>query len=108
MRCTTAQDVLSQVLDCGLGEYYDFRVEVAVAIIVVALFVIGSLIPRIDRQPWQGDFELFVDRNQPIKAMYRIWSTWRLERTNAHKRALTQHFQVLQGGARKYQIRKHP
>ena len=79
--------------------------EFAVAIIVVALIVLGSQIPRIDRLPWQGNFVLFGEKKQSLKVVYRIWATWRLERPNLSKPVLTQHFAVLKGDAPKYQIR---
>jgi hypothetical protein len=77
-----------------------FCVQLLIALVVVALFVLGSMIHRVDRLPWQGDFVTFSgDNRQSIKVTYRIWATWRLERLNFKKRVLTQHFEVLQGGA---------
>jgi hypothetical protein len=43
---------------------------------------------------------------EDIKIIYRIWATWRLERMTPHTDALTQHFQVLEGGAPSYQTRR--
>jgi hypothetical protein len=88
-----------------MGEHYDSGVEFAIAV-VVALIVLGSQVPRIDRLPWQGGFVLFGEKKQPLKVVYRIWATWRLERLNLSERVLTQHFEVLKG-APQYQFRNN-
>jgi len=72
-------------------------VQLQITFLVVALFALGTMIPRIDQRPWQGGFELFADSKQPIKVIYRIWATWRLERLNLKKRVLTQHFEAPEG-----------
>jgi hypothetical protein len=76
------------------GGEYDFLVQVQITLLVVALFALGTMIPRIDQRPWQGDFLLITDSKQPIKMVSRIWASWRIERLNLKKRVLTQHFDV--------------
>ena len=79
--------------------------QVQITFLIVALFALGTMIPRIDQRPWQGGFVLFADSQQPIKVIYRIWATWRLERTN-HHRVLAQHFQVLRGNSPRRQTKR--
>ena len=74
--------------------------------VIVALFAVGMLTPRADTRPWQGGFVLFTDPRESIKIIYRIWATWSVERLNHNKNVLTQHFEVFQGSAPQYQIRK--
>jgi hypothetical protein len=85
-----------------------FKVELAFIIVIVALFVVGSLVPRIDMRPWQGGFVLFADTKEAIKVIYRIWATWRIELLNHKREVLTQHFEVFKGDAPHYQFRKMP
>ena len=92
-----------KALVTGNPQEYNLAVELAVALFVISLFIVGSLLPRKDLQPFQGGFVLFPDKKQPIKIIYRIWATWRV---NFHTHALTQHFQVLKGNTRQYEIRK--
>jgi hypothetical protein len=83
-----------------------FTVVLGVIVLIAALFVLGALLPRIERRPWQGGFVLFADTKEAIKIIYRIWATWRIERLNHNKDVLTQHFEVFKGDAPHYQMRK--
>lgn len=80
--------------------------ELAIALVVVALFVVGSLVPRNDLRPWQGGFVLAADAKEAINIVYRIWATWRIERVNLDTCVLTQHFEVLKDDATRVQIKK--
>ena len=82
--------------------------ELAIILTIVALFIVGTLTPRMETRPWQGGFLLFADTRETIKVIYRIWATWSMEQLNHNKNVLTQHFQVLQGSAPQYQTRKMP
>jgi hypothetical protein len=72
----------------------------------LALFALGTIIPRIDQRPWQGGFVLYADSKQPIKIIYRIWATWRMERLGLKKSVLTQHFEALRGNGSRRQTER--
>ena len=80
--------------------------QVQITLLVLALFALGTMIPRIDQRPRQGGFVLFTDSKQSIKVIYRVWGTWRLERLNVNKRVLTQHFEVLRGNSPERQTKR--
>jgi len=86
---------------------------VELAVIIVALLVLGSLMmPARHTLPQEI---ATLKREQPlylpytkedIKIIYRIWATWRVESLPPHAAALTQHFEVLEGAPAYYQTRK--
>ena len=80
--------------------------QVQIIFLVVALFALGTMIPRIDQRPWQGEFVLFTDSKQPINVIYRIWATWRMERLNLKKKELRQRFEVLRGNSPRRQTKR--
>ena len=85
---------------------------VAVIVVIVALWVLGSLVPTGHTLPQEiatlkTRQRLYLPyTKEDIKIIYRIWATWRLERLTPHTDALTQHFEVLKGAAPYYQTRK--
>ena len=86
--------------------------ELAVIVFIVALWVLGSLVPTGRTVPqeiaalkrWPLLYLPYT--KEDIKIIYRIWATWRVERLPPHSDALTQNFEVLQGATPYYQIRK--
>jgi len=81
-------------------------VELAIIFAITALFIVGALTPRMDTRPWQGGFVLFADAKEAIKVIYRIWATWRIKRVNRNQNMLSQQFEVFQGKAPQYELRK--
>ena len=86
--------------------------ELAVIVVIVALWVLGSLVPTGHTVPQEiaalkRRLLLYLPyTKEDIKIIYRIWATWRVERLTPHSDALTQHFEVLHGATSEYQIRK--
>jgi hypothetical protein len=86
--------------------------ELAVIVVVVALWVLGSLVPTGHTLPQEiatlkRRQRLYLPyTKEDLKIIYRIWATWRVERGTPHADALAQHFEVLQGTAPYYQTRK--
>ena len=79
------------------------------AIITVALLLLGWLIPKQHTFPqevavlkWGQRLDLPYTK-EDLKMMYRIFATWRVESAT---RALTQHFEVVKGPAPHRQTRK--
>jgi len=87
-------------------------VEYAVLGAIVALWVLGSMVPTGHTLPQ----EIAALKRRPrvclpysqedIRIVYRIWANWRVERVSLNTAALTQHFKVFQGTATYYQRRK--
>ena len=85
--------------------------ELAVIVIIVALFVLGSIVPTGHTFPQEiaklkRRQRLYLPYTKEIKVLYRIWSSWRVERVTPNTDALAQHFEVLTGTAPYYQTRK--
>ena len=103
---------------CSLGtlarqgvQQYDCRVELGIAVFIVALWVLGSMVPTGHTVPQEIAMlkrrqRLVLPYSKEIKVIYRIWASWRVERVTPNADALTQHFEVLQGAAPYYQTRK--
>jgi hypothetical protein len=70
--------------------------EAAIVILIVALWLAGSLIPA--EHPLTPHRRAFAaDARDSIRVFYRICATWRLERVSLNSAALRQHFQVVRG-----------
>jgi len=92
--------------------------EYAVLVAIVALWVLGSLIPTGHPSQWQRVFSSYTKHAVPrrrihpayakedLRILHRIQATWRLERVTPGSDALTQHFEVLPDAASYYQTRK--
>ena len=86
--------------------------ELAVIVVIVALWVLGSLVPTGHTVPqeiatlkrWPRFHSPYT--KEDIRVIYRIWATWRVERVTPHADALRQHFKALEGAAPYYQTRK--
>jgi hypothetical protein len=85
---------------------------VELALVIVALLVLGSLVPKGHTLPqeiatlkWGQRLDLPYTK-EDIKIIYRIWATWRVERVTPHTDLLTQRFEVLKGAAPYFQTRK--
>jgi hypothetical protein len=79
-------------------------VETGVAVVIVALWVLGSMIPTERTMP---RLRLCLPYSkEDLRILYRIWATWRVERVTTNRDALTQRFEVLKGTAPYYQTRK--
>ena len=81
------------------------------AAVIVALLLLGSLIPSGHTLPqeiaalrWGQRLDLPYLKEE-IKMMHRICATWRVEPVPP-RNALTQHFEVIQGTPPYYQTRK--
>jgi hypothetical protein len=90
---------------------YDFTVELGIIIAIVALWLLGSMIPTGHSVPQeiaslQRRQRFSLPYTNEIKAFYRIWATWRVEPVTPSADALTQHFEVLRDAAPYYQTRK--
>jgi hypothetical protein len=85
---------------------------VELALIIVALLVLGSLMSTGHALPQEiaalkSERPLYLPyTKEDVEIIYRIWATWRVERLTPHADALTQHFKVLKGTAPYYQTRK--
>lgn len=93
------------------SQQYDCHVELAVILVIVALWVPGSLVPAGHILPEEIAMlkrreRLHLPYTKEIKVIYRIWATWRVENVTPNSDALTQHFEVLEGSAPYYQTRK--
>lgn len=82
------------------------------ALVVVALMVLGSLIPKEHALPremailkWGSRLGLPYSKEN-LKVLYRFPASWRVERILPNRNVLTQHFQVVPGAAPYYQTRK--
>ena len=82
------------------------------AIIIIALLVLGSLVPR---EHTLTEEIVTLKRGQrmdspytkeDVKVIYRILTSWRVVRVTPNRDALEQHFEVLKGTLRYDQIRK--
>jgi hypothetical protein len=78
---------------------------VELAVVIVALLLLGSLVPRGHTLPqeiatlkWGQRLDLPYTK-EDIKMIYKFLVTWRVERVPPHADALTQHFEVLKGTA---------
>jgi len=92
--------------------------EYAVVVAIVALWVLGSMIPTGHPSQWQPVFSSYTKHTLPWRQVYseyakedlriihRIWATWSVERVTPSTDALTQHFEVLKGAAPYYETRK--
>ncbi len=92
-----------ETVACKRFRQYDCRVELGVIAVIVALFVLGTIIPTEHTLPRQS---VCLPYTKEIKVLYRIWAAWRVERVAPNADALTQHFEVLTGAAPYYQTRK--
>jgi len=87
-------------------------VETAVIIVVVVLWVLGSLVPTGHTLPQEMARLKMRQRlclpytEEDIKIIYRIWATWRVETLPSHTDALTQHFEAIKGIAPYYRTRR--
>jgi len=87
-------------------------VELAIIVVIVALWVLGSLVPTGHTLPQEiATLKRSQRLNLPyttedIKIIYRIWASWRVERVTCQTSALTQHFEVLKGTSPCRQTRK--
>lgn len=78
---------------------YDEHVELA--IIIVALLILGSVVGRGHFLPQEiatlkrGERVDLPYATEDIKMIYRILGTWRVERVSLHRDALRQHFEVV-------------
>ena len=91
---------------------YDSVMVVAVVVAIVALWVLGSLVPTGHTVP-QEIAALKRPRHlslpytkEDLKIIYRIWATWRVEHLAPRADALTQRFEVVHGATPYYQTRK--
>jgi hypothetical protein len=85
---------------------------VELAIITVALLVLGSLVPKGHTWPqeiallkWGQRLDLPYSKDD-LRVIYRIPAAWRVERVCPDRDTLTQHFELLKGAAPHYQARK--
>lgn len=89
--------------------------EIAIIVLViVALWVLGSLVPAGHTVPQEIAALKRPQRlrlpctKEDLKVLYRIWANWRIERLTSQPDALIQRFEVLKGTAPYYQTRKMP
>lgn len=87
------------------------HVELGIAVVIVALWVLGSLAPTGHTLPQEiatlkRRQRLYLPYTKEIKVIYKIWGTWRVERVTPNTDVLTQHFEALKGTAPYYQTRK--
>ena len=82
------------------------------AIVIIALLVLGSLVPsgralpqEIAALKWGQRIDLPYAKDD-IKVLYKIPTTWRTEHGTLPKDSLAPHFEVLRGAQPHYQIRK--
>jgi len=87
-------------------------VEIAVIIVIVVLWVLGSLVltghtlPQEMARLRRRQRLYLPNTREDIKIIYRIWATWRVETLPFHTDALTQHFEAIKGTAPYYRTRK--
>ncbi len=92
--------------------------EYAVVVVIVALWVLGSLIPtgrslselpvvssHADHSfPRQQTYSSYT--KEDLKILHRIWATWGVEHMAPNTDALIQHFEALNDIAPYYETRK--
>lgn len=80
--------------------------EYAVIVAMVALWVLGSMIPTGHTVSQEMPRLCLPYSKEDIRIIYRIWAKWRVERASLNTAALAQRFAVVEGAAPYYQTRK--
>ena len=82
------------------------------ALVIVALLVLGSLVPKDHTLPqeiatlkWGQRLDLPYSK-EDLKVIYRILAAWRVEPALPDRGVLTQRFELLKGTAPHYETRK--